>query len=295
MQETEEAIYGTLRTMFGFESFRPGQEAVIRQLTQGQSALAVFPTGSGKSLCYQLSALLLDGLTLVVSPLIALMKDQITIVYVTLQPTAELVATALTEHGFPAKAYHAGMDSEERAMVQDWFMESHDAIVVATIAFGMGIDKAGIRYVYHYNLPKSLENYSQKIERAGRDGGESLCEILASPDDVTVLENFTYGDTPDTASVEEVVDAVLAGGETFDVSIHQLSSANDMRPLVVNTLLTYLELADIIEATAPFYSEYRFLPLRPSREILARFDPERAAFLKDLFACAVKSSPSTTT
>jgi ATP-dependent DNA helicase RecQ len=79
-------------------------------------------------------------------------------------------------------------------------MRSEDAIVVATIALGMGIDKPDIRYVYHYNLPKSLENYSQEIGRAGRDGKQSICEILACGDDVTVLENFVYGDTPEAKS-----------------------------------------------------------------------------------------------
>ncbi len=446
MQNLEEA-FRTLNTVFGFDTFRPGQQAVIEQLIEGRSALAVFPTGSGKSLCYQLSALLLEGLTVVVSPLIALMKDQIdflhqrgisaarldssvtleeirktdaalregslkllyvaperfsnerfihkmrrlkialmvideahcisewghnfrpdymklahtakevgvervlaltatatpqvasdicrefaiapeslihtgfyrpnlelhatscerttqlavlfnrlasrprgaTIVYTTLQRTAETVANALQQEGFAAKAYHAGMKSEERVAVQDWFMNSGDAVVVATIAFGMGIDKADIRYVYHYNLPKSLESYSQEIGRAGRDGAASFCEVLASPDDVTVLENFTYGDTPDAEAVERVVDAVLARGDIFDLSIYEMSEKSDIRMLVVGTLLTYLELANIIEATAPFYSQYQFAPLRPSGEILARFDVERAAFLKGIFSYAVKA------
>ena len=314
-----------LRTHFGFDSFQPGQREVIEHLLAGRSAAAVFPTGGGKSLCYQLPALLLPGVTLVVSPLIALMKDQIdalarrgiaaarldstlsldeyrevmqrvrsgdlrllyvaperfqnerfreaitkvrvslfavdeahcisewghnfrpdylklvefsrqchaerllaltatatpkvlhdvcqafsiepqcavrnscyrpnltilttpvdvrshedrlverlrarplgpTIVYVTLQRTAEEIADLLARQGFHAKAYHAGLEDEQRAAVQDWFMRSSDGIVVATIAFGMGIDKANIRYVYHYNLPKSMENYAQEIGRAG--------------------------------------------------------------------------------------------------------------------------------
>ena len=441
-------IEETLRDVFGFEAFREGQERVIRKLLDGQSALAVFPTGSGKSLCYQLPALHLEGLTLVISPLIALMKDQIdflrgrgvaaarldssvpveeyrrvdadlrsgalkllyvaperlsnerfiqklrglkiallvideahcisewghnfrpdylklarlsrqlrvervltltatatpevaedickefeigadafvhtgfyrpnlelritpcgakeristllerirgrprgpTIVYVTLQRTAETVAAALAEARLPARAYHAGMKNEERDAAQDWFMKSADAIVIATIAFGMGIDKADIRYVYHFNLPKSLENYSQEIGRAGRDGAKAICEILACGDDVIVLENFTYGDTPDASSVGALVDEVLGKGREFDVSVYDLSRAHDVRPLVVTTLLAYLELADAIEATAPFYTEYQFRPLKSSQEILAKFEGERAEFLRELFRCATKAA-----
>ena len=306
---------------------------MINHLLAGRSALAVFPTGSGKSLCYQLPALLLDGLTVVISPLIALMKDQVdflqsrgiaaarldssvsredfeqiqnalrerrlkllfvaperfsnerflarlksmaidllvideahcisewghnfrpdylklarysrelkvgrvlaltatatpavakdicrefaimpeahvhtgfyrpnlhvratacaaeqrlpalisrlkartpgpSIVYVTLQKTAENVAAGLTAAGFFAKAYHAGMEADVREAVQNEFMASDHMIVVATIAFGLGIDKANIRAVWHYNLPKSLENFAQQIGRAGRDGAPADC------------------------------------------------------------------------------------------------------------------------
>ena len=82
------------------------------------------------------------------------------------------------------------MRDEPRAEIQDRFMASDQAIVVATIAFGIGIDKANIRHVYHYNLPKSLENYSQEIRRAGRDGEPAICHMLVCPDDLNVLENF---------------------------------------------------------------------------------------------------------
>jgi ATP-dependent DNA helicase RecQ len=446
MSSYETLIHSTLKNVFGFDTFREGQEAVIVKILEGKSALAVFPTGGGKSLCYQLSALLLDGLTLVISPLIALMKDQIdflherkipaarldstvelaeirqidsdlqadrlkllyvaperfsnerfiqklhrlkialmvideahcisewghnfrpdylklartartlgiqrvltltatatppvandicrefgiardafihtgfyrpnltllvtpcgskeqidfllvclkdrprgpTIVYVTLQRTAETVADTLCRKGLPARAYHAGLPNEERDTVQDWFMESSDAIVVATIAFGMGIDKSDIRYVYHYNLPKSLENYSQEIGRAGRDGKDSICELLACGSDLTVLENFTYGDTPDAESVCQIVDAIVRHEGGFDLSLHELSRTYDVRPLVVGTLLTYLELSDVIEATEPFYNEYQFVPLKPSREILSKFDSSRAEFLSGIFSGATK-------
>jgi ATP-dependent DNA helicase RecQ len=446
MNSQDSVIRSTLKETFGFDSFREGQEAVIAQILEGNSVLAVFPTGAGKSLCYQLSALLLDGLTLVISPLIALMKDQIdflhkrnipaarldssidleevrridaelradrlkllyvaperfsnerfiqklrglkislmvideahcisewghnfrpdylklartaralgiqrvltltatatpavandicrefgiaaeafvhtgfyrpnltllvtpsradeqinlllarlvdrprgpTIVYVTLQRTAETVADALCKKGFPARPYHAGLAKEERETVQDWFMGSSDAIVVATIAFGMGIDKSDIRYVYHYNLPKSLEGYSQEIGRAGRDAKNSICEILACDRDLIVLENFTYGDTPDSESVGRIVDAIVRHSGDFDLSLYEFSRLYDVRPLVAGTLLTYLELADVIEATEPFYNEYQFCPLKPSREIISKFDSARGEFLNGLFSGATK-------
>jgi len=435
-----------LQQSFGFSSFREGQEEVITRLLAGKSVLAVFPTGGGKSLCYQLPAMLLDGLTLVISPLIALMKDQLdfllskgvpaarldstltreenlqlfndlhsgrlkllyvsperlgnerfvksiakqrisllaideahcisewghnfrpdylkiarlakelkvertltltatatpavaadireafgvtpedyvhtgfyrpnlelsvlpvagddrrqillsqirtrppgsTIVYVTLQRTAEEVADYLKNNGLQATAYHAGLKNEDRSTIQDAFMNSRDAIIVATIAFGMGVDKADIRYVYHYNLPKGLESYSQEIGRAGRDGEPSVCEMLASADDAVTLENFSYGDTPEAETIAAFTRHLFAAEETFDVSEYQLSDQFDVRQLVVKTLLTYLELEGYLVSTGPFYSEYKFQPLKPSAEIFARFDAERAEFLKSLFSHARK-------
>lgn len=438
-----------LRERFGFSTFRPGQEAVIQHLLAGHSAAAVFPTGSGKSLCYQLPALMLEGLTLVVSPLIALMKDQLdkleqlgipsarldstldaqqsaevmarirarqlkllyvaperfnnerfresmkhvhialfavdeahcisewghnfrpdylklatyaadfkaervlaltatatpqvltdickglsirpehavrtgfyrpnlelvfepsssqhrnddlvdaihsrplgsTVVYVTTQKRAMDVATILIQKGYEAKPYHAGLKDDVRAETQDWFLASDTGIVVATIAFGMGIDKPNIRYVYHYNLPKSLENYSQEIGRAGRDGLPAVCEMLLDLDDLNVLENFVYGDTPSRESIAAFVDAVFdQTDEDFDVSLYELSFETDIKPIVLKTLLTYLELDGYLKEGTPFYSTYQFKPLVTSKEILAQFEGERQAFLKSVFQCAKKGT-----
>ncbi|NQU38970.1 MAG: RecQ family ATP-dependent DNA helicase [Lentisphaerae bacterium] len=438
---------GVLKAVFGFEGFLGGQREVVDQLLAGRSALAVFPTGGGKSLCFQLPALMLEGMTLVVSPLIALMKDQIdflvskgvraarldsslsseearavwddlwngrlkllyvaperfaserfiqrlrrssislmvideahcisewghnfrpdylkladlsrelgaervlaltatatasvsedicksfaivpeayintgfhrpnllmratpcskpqrdtlliehlttrprgaTIVYVTLQKTAEQVAGFICTRGIPAKAYHAGMDGDVRHAVQDWFMGSPEAVVVATIAFGMGIDKADIRYVYHYNMPKSLENYMQETGRAGRDGQAACCDLLVCPDDVATLENFSYGDTPTLEAVQGVIGFVLDQPDTFDVSIYELSTAYDMRKLVISTLLTYLELEGVIASTGPLYNEYKFQPNRSSTEMLEGLDPDRVRLLRALFSRATKA------
>lgn len=435
-----------LQQHFGFDTFLDGQEAAISRLMAGKSVLAIFPTGGGKSMCYQLPALMLDNLTLVISPLIALMKDQLdflirhgapaarldstltreenlklfddlnagalkllyisperlgnerflrsiarqkisllaideahcisewghnfrpdylkiarlakelqvervlaltatatpevaddvraafdiakedevhtgfyrpnlklsvvpsdrgsrdaalvermkrrpagpTIVYVTLQKTAEDVAAMLSRNGLPATAYHAGLETEQRTAIQDAFMASDNAIIVATIAFGMGVDKSNIRYVYHYNLPKGLESYSQEIGRAGRDGKTSVCEMLACVADVTTLENFTYGDTPEASTVEALARDVLDGEEVFDISEYQLSYDHDVRPLVIKTLLTYLELEGLIQSTGPFYTEYKFQPQRSSAEIFALVSGERSEFLKKIFRFAKK-------
>ncbi|MDZ7615469.1 MAG: ATP-dependent DNA helicase RecQ [Patescibacteria group bacterium] len=440
-------VAAVLKERFGFDGFKPGQREVIEHLLAGRSAAAVFPTGGGKSLCYQLPAVLLPGLTLVVSPLIALMKDQIdalaargiaaqrldstltaegyrevmdevrsgrlrmlyvaperfnnerfretmsrvrvslfavdeahcisewghnfrpdylklaqfarmcraermfaltatatqrvledirrefridpecavrtgfyrpnltllttpvaaarrdaeltdrlrdqppgpAIVYVTLQRTAEEVAARLARAGLPARAYHAGMEDADRTAVQDWFLASDRGVVVATIAFGMGIDKANIRYIYHYNPPKSLENFAQEIGRAGRDGAEARCEVLFVADDLNVLENFAYGDTPTAEAVASLLAELFSLGEEFDVSYYELSASHDVRLLVVRTLLCYLELLGFLEGGTPFYSTYRFQPLVSSREILSHFEGERRTFLEDVLRHAVKA------
>ncbi len=435
-----------LGEVFKLSEFRPGQEAAIDRLLAGRSVLAVFPTGAGKSLCYQLPALMLDGVTLVVSPLIALMKDQVdalrgkgvaaarldssltpretaeiqdllaqgririlyvaperlsserfvnrlrslripllavdeahcisewghnfrpdylkiariardlnvgrvlaltatatpsvaadvrrgfgiadddhvqigfhrpnlemrvtpcsarertdlliervqahagpTIIYVTLQKTSEEVADRLAASGIAARAYHAGLETDERTAVQDAFMRGEVRVVVATIAFGMGIDKADIRAVYHFNAPKTLENYAQEIGRAGRDGLPSRCEVFACGDDRTVLENFTFGDTPTRPALEALVRSLTGSGDRFDVSHYDLSQDNDIRPLVVSTAITYLELDGTLAHVSPFYSEYKLKLARPVDEIVAKFDPDRASFLRAVFAQTKKA------
>ena len=438
---TDETPAQLLEKHFGFTEFRPGQEVVIDALHEHGAALAVFPTGGGKSLCYQLPALRYEGLTLVVSPLIALMKDQIdflqrhgiaaarldstltgeevrdvtagiesgtlkllyvaperfnnerfvgmlsrtkialfavdeahcisewghnfrsdylkiaeaakavhaervlaltatatpsvvkdieaafaipkagaivtgfyrpnlnlsimpvlseerdalllkrlhkrppgpTIVYVTLQKTAERVATLLAADGFPAEAYHAGLDDAVRSAVQDRWMASDSGIVVATIAFGMGIDKAAVRYVYHYNLPKSLESYSQEIGRAGRDGLKSTVELLACPEDVPTLENFAYGDTPTEAALKSLLYDLLSRGPEFDLALYGLSNQHDIRQLVLRTALTYLEIDGVFKQGTPFYAGYEVQPLLPLPQIFAKFQGVHAEFVRDLF------------
>ncbi len=179
------------------------------------------------------------------------------------------------------------MSPEDRVAVQDWWTASDANVVVATIAFGMGIDKADVRYVYHLNLPKGLESYSQEIGRAGRDGAAAVCELFACQDDIPTLENFAFGDTPTRDAVAGLLDEIFANEEAtqFAVSEHEHSTRLDVRPLVLKTILTYLELEGLLRQGTPYYAGYSLRPTAGSfDQMFAGFDPGRADFLRRLVA-----------
>ena len=435
-----------LQQTFGFSQFRTGQARAIDTVLAGRNCAAIFPTGSGKSLCYQLPALQLPHLTLVISPLLALMQDQLdflhrhqvpaasidsaksreeisatmaavrrgeikllmisverfknerfrhflqqiplsllvideahcisewghnfrpdylklpayqrqfnipqvllltatatprvmadmadkfaiaesdfvvtgfyrpnlnlrilgvtatdrdqclatqlqqapdaaTIVYVTLQHTAEAVAERLQHQGINARAYHAGMPQPQREGLQQAFMNGDCTCIVATIAFGMGIDKNNVRRVVHYDLPKSIENYSQEIGRAGRDGQPADCLVLANRDSVHVLENFVYGDTPEPAGIRHVLAELQHHQREWPVKTTALANQAGIRQLPLKTLLVYLEMQDIIRPQYSYYADYRFKLLCSEAELMAPFDARRQAFIRQLLDTASK-------
>jgi ATP-dependent DNA helicase RecQ len=403
----------TLRERFGLEQFRPGQRPVIECVLQGRDVLCVMPTGGGKSLCYQLPALLLRGLTLVVSPLIALMKDQVdalvergvratlinssldpaeqrarileieagqydlvyvaperfrssrfvaamasvrpallavdeahcisewghdfrpdyakigrarrqlgmpacialtatatdivrrdiadqldlrdpaqfvtgfdrpnlryaaleagrdadklaalrevldrnpgpAVVYTSSRKRCEMVAQYLErELRRSAVIYHAGLGRDERTVAQERFMTGHVAVVVATNAFGMGVDKADIRSVIHFNMPGTLEAYYQEAGRAGRDGRTAECMLLFAYADRLLQELFIENEYPPAEMVYQVYDFLRqCNDDPIELTQNEIRALAriELNEQAVGTALKILEAAGAIEKFRP--------------------------------------------
>ncbi|MFH0856825.1 MAG: ATP-dependent DNA helicase RecQ, partial [bacterium] len=420
-------LHKLLNQYYGFSFFRPGQEEIINDILNGKNVIGVMPTGGGKSLCFQLPALMLDGATIVVSPLIALMKDQVDnlrnknipasfinssispvqiqeqlnfvknrkckILYIAPErfysrefteqlkrikislfaideahcisewghdfrpsylrlryaiemlgnpPVLALTATAtpevredikkqlniedastyitgfdrpnlryfalkcneqekmenvlnytkenaghgiiymgtrqkvdgmvnfLEDYGIRAYGYHAGMEAADRTKIQDDFMNERKKIIVATNAFGLGIDKPNIRFVIHFDLPGTLESYYQESGRAGRDGNPSDCILFYSPQDRFLREFFLQGENPSAKIINEIYSILKAQVDdpilfTYKDITRQLSeSAPEM---AVSAALKIFEHHGIIERPQERNITAYLKFLKPEREV----------------------------
>lgn len=185
---------------------------------------------------------------LLLSPLYTRLKS--IIVYVSTQANAEIVAASLSGRGILADAYHAGFTSHHRTMVQQRFMSGKVRVIVATVAFGMGLDKQDVRAVIHYNLPRSIEHYVQEIGRAGRDGKAALCHTFYSEDDVLRLKSQAHSNGLDRVPVKNLFVRVFGGmadtkvGNLVAIPLGNTVEQLDMAEEMVETLLTQLELVD---------------------------------------------------
>jgi len=194
-----------------------------------------------------------------------------TIIYITTQQQTEDLAKRLVTKGFKAKAFHAGMEASVKTNLQDEFMASNELIMVATIAFGMGVDKANIRNIVHFDIPRSLEGYSQEIGRAGRDSKDSMCLLYLCGEDLHLKESFARGDLPSRESVRKLLQDIfnaesskMKPGDSIERKLYQQSREYDIRPTTLNTIYAQLELRfDLIRATTPKYEGYSYIVQLP--------------------------------
>ena len=194
-----------------------------------------------------------------------------TIVYALRQADTERLAALLDQAGVVARPYHAGLAAEVRAETQDAFLRDEIACVVATIAFGMGVDKPNVRRVIHAHSPRSLEGYVQEVGRAGRDGLPAEGVLLYDDTDLPALANFVEAKVPTEEQVRGALNAAFTSKETPDVvafNPYTVGDQFDMDAVAVRTLFARLELRGIVRALTPAYDTYQ-LPLSHDVEATA--------------------------
>jgi RecQ family ATP-dependent DNA helicase len=220
-----------------------------------------------------------------------------TIVYVSLQQQAEDICKVLRSKAFNAAYYHAGMKVEEKTAVQDSFMADEIRIVVATIAFGMGIDKSDIRNVVHLDLASTVEEYSQQIGRAGRDGEPGYCIMFLCHADIYLRQNFSLGDLPSRNSLLSMLKDVFGRertpdneGEVIKLAHRELSTLYDIRLSPLGVVFAALELRfGLLRAITPEYTSYQFEDKGRFRAVASSDHSPEAGAISSLSTKAVKN------
>ncbi|KAI9029309.1 P-loop containing nucleoside triphosphate hydrolase protein [Hyaloraphidium curvatum] len=224
------------------------------------------------------------------------------IIYCMRRDQCDSLASYLRARNFQADSYHAGRTPDERHIIQSSFFTGRIKILVATVAYGMGINKSDIRGIIHHSLPKSLENYVQEIGRAGRDGLPASCHLFLSREDYVKLRSFAFSDAPYKAAVESLVEAAfgdrrprgkgkgkqLSGtssdGRKVAISVETIENEMDLKKEVAATLLTYMELQrpDLVRVMPIGHARCTVRFLKTSKEELAERDEIVSSILRNV-------------
>lgn len=208
-----------------------------------------------------------------------------TIVFVTYRKTAEKISEILNSNGIKSVHYHAGLDREVREKIQNQFISGEARVIVATIAFGMGIDKPDIRSIVHYNIPQSIENYYQEIGRAGRDGNLSNCIVLLTKTDEDKIKDLISSSWPDEGKIKNII-SYLKNKNTnyFFTTARKIYFDCDVKEIPTNLILHRLEEADAIKIFTNVF--YQVKPLfSKSYSKIVEENPKYKEDLEKIFSC----------
>ncbi|MGJ8674188.1 RecQ family ATP-dependent DNA helicase [Rubritalea sp.] len=206
------------------------------------------------------------------------------IVYAMRQEDCERVAALLSTNGFNVRSYHAGLTNNARVRIQDAFLHDEIDIVVATIAFGMGVDKPNIRTVIHYHLPKSPEGWMQESGRAGRDGLKSICQLLACGDDLISLENFIYAKEVKPIALERFLKSLSAQGSRAQISPYQSRIQYDFLVSTLDVLMAKLAVSGHLKFTGSQWRHIRAWPVTGKRVDLTSYPAKMRSALECIFS-----------